>query len=112
MDQVSWTESERVFFDIPNFFRRFLHLETSGREKHWNTVSHTSLRLSSQGKMTQQQGAELHSRLQHVRSSDAGDRHTWVCTSLSLDDPGQASTKPQFSLKWGLKTGTPTAPHP
>ena len=53
MDQVSWTESERVFFDIPNVFRRFLHLETSGREEHWNTVSHTSLRLSSQGKMTQ-----------------------------------------------------------
>ena len=47
-----------------------------------------------------------------VSGSAAGDRQTWVCTSLSLDDPGQTSlSRPQFSPKREFKRATATTLH-
>lgn len=55
--------------------------------------------------MTQQQsrtqGAEGYSKFPQVKCSDVGDRRTWVCIILFLDDLEQAS-KPVFS-KMGIK---------
>lgn len=99
MDLVSWTESELVFFDIPNFLRRLFKWETSGRGKHCNTASNTSLGLNLLDKMTQSQEAEIYSQFQQIKAP------------LSLDDLGQVSPSgPQVSLKWGFKTATPTPP--
>lgn len=81
------------FFDIPNFF---IEIQVEGKNNEFARQDN------------QQQGQ----RDNEVSGSAAGDRQTWVSTSLSLDDPGQTSlSRPQFSPKQEFKRAKATTLH-